>query len=282
MESRILNKGARLAARAATAALLLALAACGDEDGGEAKAFHVVLISMDGVRATDATPNLTQFGRTSTGFPDLPSSEASTLAKVATMLTGLLPTEHGAGVGEQGTSILGPEQTPLPEYLIDHGYNTSAIIASDLGLNPESGLDQGTRDYQTLPGSAGDVSVLAEDWINRHWRQPFFLYLHLPPAGEDEAAQTDEALGLVLRTLAARGLLDQSMVIVTGDHGTSRTLQIKAPSQKTSDSDPRSVRPEHLPQLLLRHMALPVAAVRPNSYFTHPLEPLPVAKDGNP
>lgn len=281
MESIAIKKGARQTVGAIATCLLLALAACGGGESGKAKAYHVILISMDGVQASDSTPNLVQLGKSSTRFADLPTDGFSNLARVATLLTGLLPGEHGAGSGDQGDSVLALERSPLPEYLVDHGYLTSAFVASDCGLNPESGISQGVRDYQTLPGTAPDLAVLAEDWINRHRRQPFFTYVHLPAAGPENAAQSDEALGVILRTLAARGLLDSSMVIVTGDHGTGRMLSIKGPGQNAATTDPRSVRLEHMPQLLLRHLSLPVAAVRPNSYFTHPLDPAPVAKDGN-
>ena len=194
MDSRFTKEGARRARRAVCAAFLLALAACGSKNSGSAKAFHVVLISMDGVQVSDATPNLAQLAKGSTGFESLQARDGSPLARTSTLLTGLLPGEHGAGIGENGDSVLDAAQTPLPEYLIDHGYLTGAIVASDQGMSPETGMNQGFTDYQTLSGSATDLAVLAEGWLDTHWRQPFFLFVSLPPATDaaSPAASADQ------------------------------------------------------------------------------------------
>jgi arylsulfatase A-like enzyme len=282
------NKTYEWAYRAMYGWALLALVACSSERSAPGKAFHVVVISMDGVLPSEATPNLQQFAKTSTGFVDQVAAQGSPLAIASTLLTGLTAAEHGAGTGPTNDSPLSPEQTPLPEYLVDHGYQTGTVISSGCGMPPESGLNQGFGEYLTIPGSATDLAVLAEDWIEGHRRQPFFLFVQFPVGSaepiEETSSQADEGLGILLRKLAADGLLDASLVVVTGNHGETRMLRIKGPGQRAALSDPRQVLPEHMPQLLLRHMALPVAAVRPNSYFSYPLEPntAEVAKDGNP
>ncbi|MBL4770681.1 MAG: hypothetical protein JKY61_05970 [Planctomycetes bacterium] len=268
MESNMLNGGSR----AFACGLLLALGACGSDISRPDKAFHVVFVSMGQVPATEAAPNLFQFAKTSTAFESIEATPGNPLALSASMLTGLTPAEHGAGGGEAGTSVLAASQTPLPEYLGDHGYITGAVLASDCNMPPESGLNQGFLDYQAIPGNATDVAVLADDWVEHHWRQPFFLFVHLPVGEQANGPErADEALGVLLKGLAARGLLDATLVVVTANRGAGPLLYIKAPGQRTANTDNRPVQLLHIPRLMLRYMALPVAAVRPNSYFTHPL-----------
>ena len=114
MDSRLSKGAARRARLAICTTFLFSLAACGSEGEGEAKSFPVILISMDGVQASDATPNLSQLAKASTVFENVTPSDASHLALTSTLLTGLLPNEHGAGIGEGHNTVLDPSQTPLP------------------------------------------------------------------------------------------------------------------------------------------------------------------------
>jgi arylsulfatase A-like enzyme len=268
---------------------MLALAACGAGDAPSGKAFHVVVISTDGWQPDGSGIHRSQFAKTSTTFDSLEPTIGSALQVNAAMWTGLSPSELEAETRAPDAPLLAPEQILLPEYLIDHGYRTSAVVATDSGMTPESGLTQGFDTYQSIPGSAVELSVLADDWIGRHRVQPFFLFLQFPSAaGEDAAvesskAQADEGLGIVLKSLGTHGLLDSSLIVLTGHQGAHRLLQIKAPGQRTALTDSRPVEPHHMPQLLLQHMSLPVAAVRPNAYLRHPIEALtPGVGEGSP
>ncbi len=280
METRGNSNRSRCTIVGVACALLMCLGACGAGNGPSGRAFHVIVVNLGQgeISGAQALPNLEEFAKTSTSIALTADPAAPPLQSTSSMLTGLTPEEHGAGLGPEGNSPLAPEQTPMAEYLLDHGYNTSAVLASDCNMPPESGLNQGFGDYQAIPGSATDLAVLAEDWIEHHHRQPFFLFVHMPVSAASSAAEgaigEDEALGVLLRVLASRGLLDSSLVVVRRPDG---PLMLKAPGQRIARTDPRVVHDYHLPQLMLEHMALPVAAVRPNSYFTHPLEPLPTA-----
>ncbi len=277
METRQNRNLAAGSVLALACSLPILLGACGSGSESTDKAFHLVVIAMGQGGSSNAAdlPNTAQFEKISTSFALAPSSPAPPLRTSASMLTGLTPGEHGAGNGPEGDSKLEADQTPMAEYLVDHGYNTSAVLSSDCNMPPESGFNQGFGDYQAIPGGATDLAVLASDWIEHHYRQPFFVFVHMPvtaPAA-DAAARGDEALGMLLKSLASHGLLDSALVVLRNPDG---RLLIKAPGQRAAKADPRSIHDHHLPQLVLEHMALPVAAVRPNSYFTHPLPPLEI------
>ncbi|MCA9002691.1 MAG: hypothetical protein KDB61_12260, partial [Planctomycetes bacterium] len=119
--------------------------------------------------------------------------------------------------------------------------------------------------------------ALAAEWLKRHRVQPFFLWMQFPQAAPD----ADGALGIVMRELAAQRLLDSSLIVLTGNHGSTHMLLRKTPSQRQAVTDPRPIAPYQMPQFLLEHMSLPVAAVRPAAYLRHPIEPAMV-KDGTP
>ena len=79
-----------------------------------------------------------------------------TLPAHATLLTGLLPPQHGARVN--GVHQLAPDIPTLSEQLKMAGYRTGAFIAAFV-LNAKFGLDQGFDRYDDDLTGAYDQDV---------------------------------------------------------------------------------------------------------------------------
>jgi arylsulfatase A-like enzyme/Flp pilus assembly protein TadD len=169
-----------------------------------------------------------------------------TLPSHATIFTGLLPLSHG--VRDNGERLeSGP--TTLAEIGRGRGYATAAIVGA-FPVDSRFGLSRGFETYDDLYGSrnkvrdmafverrAEDVDRKAEEWIAGRGEGPFFLWVHYfdphapydppPPfdrefAGREydgEIAYTDACLGRLLAALESHGHADDTLVVVTSDHG---------------------------------------------------------------
>ncbi len=214
----------------------------------------VVLISIDTLRADHLpaygyagveTPALDRFRRDAILFRNAFSPCPMTLPSHVTMLTGLLPPEHGVrtNVGFEVKAV-----DSLPARLRARGYATGAAVSAYV-LRRETGLGALFDWYDDAidpgPGAAfadyqrpGDVAAsLVSDWIAARGAPPFFAFLHLyephvpyePPEPfrsryaekpyDGEIAAADAIVGRFLDRLRASGLYDGALVIVTSDHG---------------------------------------------------------------
>jgi choline-sulfatase len=239
--------------------LILALlaAACGRRTDAPriAPGTPVVLISVDTLRADHlpaygygrvATPSLDRLRGDSVLFRNAWSPAPLTLPSHVTMLTGLLPPQHGVRANAGFT--LRPGAGPsLPALLKGRGYATGAAVSSyvlraDTGLASlfdfyEDGIDPSAGGAFGEYQRRGDVTAaLAEEWIDTHRGAPFFFFLHLyephvpydppepfrsryPSAYDGEIASADAIVGGFLDHLRAQGLYDRALVIFTSDHG---------------------------------------------------------------
>ena len=155
---------------------------------------HIVLISIDTCRSDHlscygherpTTPNIDALARTSTRFNTVLSPVPITLPAHSSMLTGMIPPAHGVhnNIGYR----LDETKTTLPEILRKQGFKTAAIVSSYV-LNRELGLAQGFDLYddtfkQLEHGRYGnekradETTQLAVNWLNNHFKEPFFLFL---------------------------------------------------------------------------------------------------------
>jgi choline-sulfatase len=195
-------------------------------------------LAADGVRFTQA-------------FTHSPITNTSHI----TILTGLLPSVHG--VTDFGVP-LSPQHATAAELLKKRGYQTAAFIGAVIldsnTLAP--GLDRGFDFYDNFPktdskNSDGtnkerwgrverrgmEVVSHAESWFEKHPTGPHFVWVHLydphdpyeppPPFSEKykdhlydgEIAYADSAVAHWIAFLKKAGVYDNSIVIVTGDHG---------------------------------------------------------------
>lgn len=215
---------------------------------------NVLLISIDTCRADrlscygyarSTTPTLDALARQGIRFTNARSPVPLTLPAHSSMLTGLMPPAHGVR-DNQGYRLPGRCAT-LAGVLRAAGYTTGAVVASFV-LDSVTGLDRGFDSYHDRFGAevAGEnisqrrgdeVTRLALQWLDRARDDRFFLFLHYfdphaqyaPPEpfasafSDDpytgEIAFVDHCIGQVLGHLRTRGLFEQTLIIVTADHG---------------------------------------------------------------
>jgi tetratricopeptide (TPR) repeat protein len=147
---------------------------------------------------------------------------------------------------------LNPSQTTLASVLKHSGYATAAVIGSAV-LDSRFGLNQGFDfyydhfDFNRLqesnleemerPGNV--VADVALDWLGKNYKTTFFLWMHLydphypyrppPPYSEQyrdrpydgEIAFADSQVGRLMAFLEAKGLYENTLIVLSGDHGES-------------------------------------------------------------
>lgn len=215
----------------------------------------VILISIDTLRSDHlpmygyrgvATPALDAFRRDSVLFERAWSHSPLTLPSHATMLTGLLPAQHG--VRDNTGFRLPPSVRTLPAILKQNGYATGAAISafvlrSATGVN--AGFDwyddnvereRGEKSLGAVQRAGGETVAAAQGWVAGHAAQPFFFFLHLyephapydPPEPyrsrytspyDGEIAHTDSIVGGFLEYLKQQGIYERALIILVSDHG---------------------------------------------------------------
>ena len=239
----------------------LASAACSDSKGGRAGAAEgvtpgapVVVVTIDTLRADRlpaygykgvVTPHLDALRRDAVLYQNAYSHCPLTLPSHVSLLSGLLPPEHGVR-NNLGYRFDASSHPTLPALLKDAGYATGAAVSAWV-LRKETGLGASFDRYDDVTGKAeGSVAELqrpgaetvaaALDFVKAQRDKPFFLFVHLyephvphtpPPAQrerwgatyEGEIATADAALGDLLAGLRSEGVYDQALMVVTSDHG---------------------------------------------------------------
>ena len=151
----------------------------------------VILIIIDTVRADhmsvygyerETTPRLEEWAESGTVVENAFSAAAWTLPGVSSIITGLYPAQHGAGI--TGPSRIHDDLPTMAERLKERGYATGAT-ANVSFMTDAFGLDRGFDLYDFHP--AGDAEGLrpadqnvdiALDWIGEQ-EQPYFFMLHM-------------------------------------------------------------------------------------------------------
>ena len=167
-------------------------------------------------------------------------------------MTSMYPFVHG--VRDNGSFRLHRAHTTLAEVLTEAGYNSAAVIGAHV-LDREYGLDQGFAMYndthnvrepinprtgeRTTERQAIEVVDFAIEWLEHNAAQKFFLFVHLfdphapyeapePFASEyedpyvAEIVYADAQVGRLLDYITASGLDDNTLVVLTTDHGEGR------------------------------------------------------------
>jgi arylsulfatase A-like enzyme/Flp pilus assembly protein TadD len=240
------------------AAALLILTACTPRE--TAQHFEnapVILISVDTLRADHLpmygyrgveTPHLEALRRDSVLFERAYSHCPMTLPSHLSMLTGLLPTEHGVR-NNIGYTFDGAKFRTLAHVLRARGYRTGAAVSSYV-LRSDTGVNDGFDFYDdVIPvATAGAVSEhqrsgfetlkSAENWLAQQTAaNPFFLFFHIyephapyaPPepyrsryaqsAYDGEIATADAIVGSLLDRLKQAGIYDRALIVFVSDHG---------------------------------------------------------------
>jgi arylsulfatase A-like enzyme/Flp pilus assembly protein TadD len=238
--------------------LLAALLATAQVRQAKASFPDVFLVTIDTLRADHlhcygydkvATPTLDQLARNGVRFTQAFTPSPITNTSHTTILTGLLPSNHGV---TDFAVPLATTHATVAELLRKQGYHTAAFIGAVI-LDSNSlapGLDRGFDFYDNFPQHSTtksrwgrverrgmDVVQHAEKWLAAHPAGPRFVWIHLydphdpyeppPPYSEKykdnlydgEIAYADSALGQFVNYLKARAWLNNSVVVVVGDHG---------------------------------------------------------------
>ena len=271
--------------RRRVAALLILVAAAIAPACSRSRPPSVVLILVDTLRADHlgtygydrpVSPNLDALASEAAVFENAYAAATWTLPSVASMFTGLFPSQHDAGRpyeddrGEQ-FSVMRADVRVFPEVLRARGYVTGALVNAPF-LHEGFGFARGFDDYDWAPASdselrRADVTVdTALAWLDEHADEQFFLFVHVfdlhrhydapapfrgrftnqfgdPYAGtldtlesrdlaednldwpfivaayDEEIAFVDAHLGRFFEGMRSRGILDQSTVLLTSDHG---------------------------------------------------------------
>ena len=222
---------------------------------------NVLLVTIDTCRADRLgpygfrlarTPSLDRLAREGVRCDDAVAVAPITLPSHASILTGLLPPAHG--VRDNGSYALGPSAVTLAERLQGAGWATHAVVSA-LVLDRRYGLAQGFDAYdddlwsedapklfliRDRPARRTADRVLA--WLDgrsgEERQKPFFAWVHFfdphqpyEPEPEDrplaptpydaEITGADRAIGRILDRLRDERLLDDTVVVVTADHGES-------------------------------------------------------------
>jgi choline-sulfatase len=237
----------------ALAAALLALAACAEEP---ALRPNLLLITIDTLRpdalgcygAEVPTPALDALAERGARFTNLSAASSWTLPSLATLMTGRHAATHGAVDDRHG---LDEELPVLAERAAAAGYRTHGI-GSHIFLGERYGLQRGfaTYDDDLAPRyeerrlahrqiTSPDLVARAEAWLEGlEGDAPWLLWVHaFDPHNEyrehagftngdeprdlydGEVRFTDHHLGRLFASLGARGLVDDTLVVVVADHG---------------------------------------------------------------
>lgn len=195
---RLARTRARVASLCSVAMVAGLVAACGadsSEPAGHAgrEQRNVLLVIVDTLRADKLgcygnerglTPRLDGLAAQGLVFEHASAHAPWTLPSTASLLTSLLPRQHGAGGRVPEFTALGDEVETLAERFGDAGYRT-ATIANVIFLGPLFGLTRGFEhvDVQSFednvrmrPAEATTAAALA--WLDQADDRPFFMLVH--------------------------------------------------------------------------------------------------------
>lgn len=219
---------------------------------------HIVLVTIDTLRADRlgcygnrdvATPNIDRLARDGALMSEATSHVPLTLPSHVTIFTGLYPARHN--IRDNVSPSLGADVPTLAEQFERAGFETAGFVSSVV-LSSQTGLARGFRTYSQKFADEeendarflntiqrrGDVATgEAVGWINEHRVNRSLVWLHLydphdpyePPEPyasryadrpyDGEVAWSDELVGRLDRGLADAGIRDDTLLVVTSDHG---------------------------------------------------------------
>lgn len=238
--------------------LLLISSGCGEPlDNSGNKPYNVLLVTIDTLRADHLgaygygkikTPHIDGLASEGIRFEYAYTPCPVTLPAHTSLLTGTYPFFHG--VRNNGIFRARDSLTTLAEVLKEHGYATGAVIGAVV-MDSGFGLDQGFDLYDDDMGlqeeagaglffaerKADEVTRRAFSFMKANTHHPFFLWAHYfdphvvydPPAPfneqykdvpyDGEIAFVDEQIGVLLRMLALLDLEEDTLLVLTSDHG---------------------------------------------------------------
>jgi len=233
---------------------VLALSCSRPEARPDFSGHNLLLITIDTLRAdrlgsygyqNALTPHLDRLAHGGVRFESCYSSVPLTLPSHTTMFTGRYP--FTTQVRQNGVHFVDENEITLAELFRDIGVNTSATVAAYV-LTSKFGLDQGFDVYEDslrmgdlfrfFSRIRGDeVYKRFSRWLQANGNDRFFSWVHFydphlpyePPEPfrqqfsgdpyDGEIAFVDFQIGKILEDLEELNLLDNTLIVVTSDHG---------------------------------------------------------------
>jgi arylsulfatase A-like enzyme/Flp pilus assembly protein TadD len=220
------------------------------------ESLNILLISIDTIRPDRLscyssehlkTPNIDALAAKGMVFERAFAHNPTTLPSHTNILLGTTPLHHG--VHDNAKFKVADDFLTLAEFLKEKGYVTGAFIGA-FPLDSRFGLDQGfdvfdesyssgtAASFAAPERKAEDVIEAATDWLASQ-RSRWFAFIHLwdphtiysPPEPfltefkddlySGEVAYVDSELGKLFGYLERRDLLENTLIVLTGDHGES-------------------------------------------------------------
>jgi choline-sulfatase len=202
--------------------------------------------------AAAQTPQMDALAASGLRFERATTVAPLTLPAHSSLMTATFPAWHG--VRDNGGFYLDDEQLTLAEILRDKGFRTGGFVGAFV-LDRRWGISQGfdryfddfdldsyanasAMDAIQRPGS--EVVDRAIEWLQAEPQRPFFAWVHLYDAHtpyeapepvrsrfprtrdgayDAELASADAQVGRLVDRLRADGRLDDTLVVIVGDHG---------------------------------------------------------------
>ena len=215
----------------------------------------VILISIDTLRADHLTaygaklvdtPAIDRLASEGIVFENAYAHVPLTFPSHATMMTGLLPFQNGVR-SNIGYKLDANAHPTLPRLLAERGYITGGAVSAYV-LRGDTGMrslfdfyDDSMEVWESatlgaLQRRGDETERVALRWVDTVKAKPFFLFFHLfephtpyepiepfrskyPNPYDGEIATADAIVGRFFAELERRGLYDQSLIILCGDHG---------------------------------------------------------------
>ena len=197
------------------------------------------------------TPHIDRLAEDGVLFINATCQVPLTLPSHCSILTGTYPMHHG--VRDNAGFYLDDNKTTLAEILKNYGYATSGFIGAFV-LDSRWGIDQGFDYYfdnfdltkykfvslDAVQRRGEEVLDEAFLWWDKNGHNKFFTWIHLydphtpydPPepyqsmfrgkpygSYDGEIAYTDMLIGQLIAKLEEKGVLDNTLIIFTADHG---------------------------------------------------------------
>lgn len=223
---------------------------------GKQAGFNILLITIDTLRPDRLgcyskvhleTPVIDSLSERGILFTKAFAHTSTTLPSHANILLGTTPLYHG--VHDNATFVVKAKFLTLAEHLRNHGYSTGAFVGAYL-LDSRFGLGQGFDTYDddckgqrskrlsSIERKAEAVVDNALNWLEGQIN-PWFLWIHCfdphdpyePPEPfktqyekdpySGEVAYVDFVLRRLFSYMRENDLLDETLIVLTGDHGES-------------------------------------------------------------
>jgi arylsulfatase A-like enzyme/Flp pilus assembly protein TadD len=246
---------------AAAALIIFLLTSTANKKGipGQCRDLNLMVITLDTMRADRIgaygyhpaeTPHIDRLASAGILFENCYTPVPVTLPSHCSIFTGKYPLGHQ--VRDNGTFLLGKDESTLAEKMKEQGFQTYALVASYV-LLARFGLNQGFDFYDdslevdvilknyTSEIKADQVYAKFSQWFKKmNPQEKFFTWIHFydphspydPPEEykkkwgknpsalyDGEVAFVDTYVGKIIADLKTANLLEQTLVVIAGDHG---------------------------------------------------------------